>query len=78
MSVEGFLLKCRRIRNPSCMYQLLPKNPDEFDFDVALKCLKAVTELADANKNIIIYTISPPWLLFEFSKIRNGLINDYW
>lgn len=69
MSVEGFLLKHKRVRNSHCMYQLLPKNPDEFDIDAAVSCFNTIAEIINNDKSTrTIYTLAPPGYYWSLVK----------
>ena len=57
MSVEGFLLKRRRLRTSHAMYQLTCDD-EHFDLDVAIDLLKTVGKAAEDGKEM--WTIVPP------------------
>ena len=70
MSVEGFLLGRKRIRNSHCMYQLLPKNPDKYDLETAASCFNTIAEAINDDKrmNGVMYALAPPGYYWSLVK----------
>lgn len=65
MSIEGFLLKRKRIRTPHNIYQLIADD-QHFDLDVAVNLLKNVNKAAEDGKEIL--TIVPPGYKWQLVK----------